>query len=74
MGLQMCGMASLDVEERGWSGKSSQGKNLRLLQHHSNHFSEVHDGMQLFLGVTGYFKALIGTSGFKYRYGLPVYG
>ena len=44
----MCGMASLNVEERGWSGKSSQGKDLRLLQHHFNHFSDVLDGMPLF--------------------------
>ena len=55
IGLQMCSLASLDVEERGWSGKLSQGKDLRLLQHHFTHFSEVPDGMPLLGGVSGYF-------------------
>ena len=55
MGLQTYSLASLDLEERGWSENLSQGKDLRLLQHHFTHFSEVPDGMPLLGGVSGYF-------------------
>ena len=36
-GVVLCGAATLDVQEMGWSGKLGPGKNLGLPQHDFNH-------------------------------------